>query len=320
MAVDLIGVNGMAAELKQTYSRIMLNVLEKNLVFANYGKQYNIPARGGKSIEMRRFLRMPTAAALTEGTMPTVTLGTYATVSATISQYGAYTQISDLLEVQGFDNVIDDYSQEFGRQAAETLDTVIRDVVTATTTLQYAGDSARVGTSGTGATGSGNYLNGAELLEAKRTLARGDVKPLNGKFVCILHPDNTKDLFQDTDIVNAFKDSADRGVSNPLSTGVLGDWMGIRFVETTNLLVRSSYGMSGADVYEVLLFGEEAYGLTKLDAMQMQMIIHPRGQGGHTDPLDQYSTLGWKAALAAKILDVNRIVKIYVASSRTPAA
>jgi N4-gp56 family major capsid protein len=319
MAVELIGAGGMSAELKQTYDRILLSVAEQNLVFLNYGEKRNIPPRGGKSIEFRRFEKIALGThVLTEGTVPTETQATISTVAATISQYGAYSKISDLLEFQAFDPIIAEYTEKWGIHMAEVLDTVVRDVVSAATTVQYADDATVVGTSGAGAVGSGNYLDAAELLEAKRTLARNNAKPINGHYICFIHPDNTKDLYEDADIINAFQYAAERGPNNPLSTGVLGDWMGIRFVETTNLKVNPSYGMSGADVYEVLMFGKEAYAVTELDAMQARTIIHDkRTEGG---ALEVYSTIGWKAALAAVILNQDWIVKIYCASSRTPAA
>jgi len=322
MAMELIGVQGMTSELKQTYERTLLSVLEKNLVFAKYGLNTPIPARGGKSVEWRRFEKITVGThVLTEGTPPTETQATISAISATISQYGAYSKVSDLLELQSFDPVIDGFSRAYGRHMAEVLDVVVRDQISAgATTVQYAGAATVVGTSGAGAVGSGNYLDSAELLEAKRTLTRVDVRPINGRYICLIHPDNTKDLYQDSDIIAAFKDAAERGAGNPLSTGVLGDWMGIRFVESTNIRLRTSYGMSGADVYECYLVGEEAYGITDLSADQAKIVVKPRGSGGTSDPLNQFSTVGWKAAIAAKVLDVSRLVKIYCASSRTPSA
>lgn len=324
MAMEMLGLVGMLPELKQTYDRILLSTAEKNFVFMNYGEKRPIPARGGKSIEFRRFENLVVNAGsytLTEGTPPSVTTASINTVSCTIDQYGMYSQISDMLETQAFDPIIEEYAKRYGYAMGEALDYVVRDIVDATTTIQYADASVRVGTSGVGATGSGNYLDAAEIIEARRTLRRANAKPAEGNnYVCIVHPDNAKDLFEDPDIVNAFQYAQARGNDNPLFTGVLGDWMGVRFVETTNLNIRSSYGMSGADVYEVVMLGKEAYAVTELDVMQARMVIHPRGTGGHTDPLEQYSTIGWKAALGAVILNQEFLLKIYCASSRTPAA
>ena len=323
MAVERIGVAGMSPELKQTYDRKLLSVAEKNLVFMNYGEKRPIPARGGKSIEFRRFETIVVnegSYVLTEGTSPLEILASINTVTATISQYGAFAKLSDLLETQSFDPIIDEYATKFGKHMAEVLDYIVRDVVDATTTVQYADTATVVGTSGAGAVGSGNYLDAAELIEARRTLRRADAKPIDGDYIFFLHPDNTKDLFEDSDIVNAFQHAYERGGANPLASGEIGRWMGIRFVETTNLKVEASYGMSGADIYETVMLGREAYAISELNSMQAKMIIHPRGTGGHLDPLEQYSTIGWKAALAAVILNQNFLVKIYCASSRSNAA
>ena len=323
MAMELIGAAGMTPELKQTYDRKLLSVAEQNLVWMNYGEKRPIPARGGKSIEFRRFEKITVTAGsytLTEGTPPTETQATISTVAATISQYGQFSKISDLLEVQAFNPIIAEFTERYGIAMAEALDIVVRDVVDNTTTVQYADAATVVGTSGAGAVGSGNYLDAAELTEATRTLARANARKIAGNYICVIHPDNKKDLFEDPDIVNAFQLAAQRGPANPLSTGVLGDWMGIRFVESTNVNVLASNGMSGADIYEVVMLGQEAYGVTELSAQQAEIIVHPRGSGGHTDPLNQYSTIGWKAALAAVILNQNFLVKIYCASSRSNAA
>lgn len=317
MAMELIGINGMSAELKQTYDRTLLSVAEQNLVFMNYGLKRDIPARGGKSIEFRRFEKITVGThVLTEGTPPTETQATISTVAATISQYGAFSKISDVLQLQSFDPIIDEYSEKYGIHAGEVLDTVVRDVLIAGTTVQYASTAAS-----RAQVGSGMFLNAAELAEARRTLRRNNARPaVEGKFVCFIHPDNSKDLYDDVDIVNAFKDAAPRDSNNPLFTGVIGDWMGIRFVETTNLKVYSSLGLSGADVYGVIMIGAEAYGISRLTAQQMRMIVHPLGSGGHTDPLEQYSTVGWKAALVAVRLNENFMVRVECNSSYATAA
>ena len=324
MTIELIGVDGMTYELKQTYDRRLLITAMKDLVYMRYAEKKPIPARGGKSIEFRRFERITVTAGsytLTEGTPPTETQATISRVQATISQYGQYSKISDVLETQSFDPVIAEFTEKYGEAAGEGMDIVTRNALSAATTIQYAGAGTVVGTSGAGAVGSGMYLKAAEINEFKRTLRRAGAKPaVDNRFLCILHPDNTKDMFEDSDIVDAFQYAQNRGDANPMFTGVLGDWMGVRFVETNNLRIYSSYGMSGADIYEVLMFGKEFYGVSELSAMQLRTIIHPRGSGGHTDPLEQYSTVGWKGAMAAVILNNDFGGVINCVSSRSNSA
>lgn len=319
-AMELIGAGGMAVELKQTYDRALLERALPALVHARYGMKKNIPRGGGKSVEFRRMETIAASTtALTEGTPPTVTNATFSSVACTVSQYGQYAQISDILEFQAFDPVIAEYAENFGEAMGDSLDQVVRNVIVAGTTIQYASTAAtRTGASGVG---SGMYLDSAEIREAVNTLKRANAKPIvDGKFICILHPDVTRDLYADADVVNAFKDAAPRDASNPLFTGLLGDYMGVRFVETTNTKIWASMGLSGADVYACLFLGKNAYGVTELDALQARTIIHPLGSGGHTDPLEQYSTVGWKAAITSVILNQNFMVRVEANASRTTAA
>lgn len=82
----------------------------------------------------------------------------------------------------------------------------------------------------------------------------------------------------------------------------------------------SSLGLSGADVEYTLLVGKDAYGVTELEAEQAKTYVKPRGSGGTSDPLDQISTVGYKAAFAAKILNEDYLVRIdHVTSSKQAA-
>lgn len=291
-----------------------MSVAVKDTVFMNLGVKRPIPVRGGKSIEFRRFERITVTAGsytLTEGTPPTETNATVSQVVATISQYGMYSRLTDLLTLQSYDPIIAEYSEKFGLAMAEAVDIVVRNVLSGATTIQYADTAHQVGTSGTGSVGSGNYLDAAELLEAKRTLRRNGARP---PFKCLIHPDNTKDLMEDPDIRDDFRWASPEAIK----TGNIGMWMGIDFIETNLLRLRSSYGMSGADTYEVLMFGNEYYGITELSAQSARMYVQK--PGGVTDPLEQYSTLGWKAALAVKILNEDFGVLVNCASSRSNAA
>ena len=312
--MEQLGLTGMTNEMKQFYDKKLLSVAETDLVYLQYGVKRPIPARGGKSIEFRRFERITITAGsytLTEGTPGAETNATVSNVAATISQYGQYSRITDVLNLQSYDPIIAEYSEKYGMAMAEGLDIVARNVLSAATTIQYAGNAIQVGTSGTGSVGSGQYLNAAELLEARRTLRRaGARKP----YRCLIHPDNQKDLFEDPDIRDDFRWAEPEAIRS----GKIGQWMGIEFVETNNLRIRTSYGMSGADTYEVFMFGDEYYGVTELSALSARMYVQP--PGGVSDPLEQYSTLGWKAALAAVILNENFGVLINCASSRSNSA
>lgn len=74
-----------------------------------------------------------------------------------------------------------------------------------------------------------------------------------------IHPDTEADLFADDDIAAAFQRAAPRGPNNPLFTGEIGDYLGVRFVVTSNAKIYASLGLSGADVYGTLFIGKNAF-------------------------------------------------------------
>jgi len=312
MAMEQLGAGGMANEMKQFYDRKLLSVAVLDTVYMNYGVKRPIPPRGGKSIEFRRFEKIATStSALTEGTPGSETNATVSAVTATISQYGQYARITDVLNTQSYDPIVAEYAEKFGMCGAESADIIVRNALSSATTIQYADTATVVGTSGAGAVGSGNYLDAPELLEMKRTLRRNGARP---PYTCLIHPDNTKDLMEDPDIRDDFRYVSPEAIRS----GKIGEWMGINFAETNNLRVRSSYGMSGADVYEVLMFGQEFYGVTELSTQTLRMYYQK--PGGVSDPLEQYSTLGYKMALVAVLLNNDFGGLINCASSRSNSA
>jgi N4-gp56 family major capsid protein len=114
-------------------------------------------------------------------------------------------------------------------------------------------------------------------------------------------------------VVNAFQYAFMRtgtgNGENPLTTGALGDLLGIRFYETTNATTLSGLGQSARDIWETLFIGREAYAVIELNADTARTYFKPRGSSGVTDPLDQVWSLGWKAAFTAVRLDENRILR-----------
>ena len=82
------------------------------------------------------------------------------------------------------------------------------------------------------------------------------------------------------------------------------------------VLFSQDAGALGQDVYSTLILGDDAYGTTKIADGGLQHIVKPLGSGGTSDPLDQRSTVGWKAAKTAKILVQQYMVRIE--SSATP--
>jgi N4-gp56 family major capsid protein len=303
LTIELLGVNGWTIENKQFYEKDLLYREVPLFAYVGLGDQKPIPSRGGNSIERRR-LERPSASTtpLVEGTPPTETQTTWTNVAATVVQYGAYTKISDVAMRQSIDDVVPEHTRMFGEHMRDSLDRIARTALVAGTNVQYA-DSA----TSRGALTTGNRLDEAEIRSALRHLKRRNARPLRklgGKYGLIIHPDSTYDLLSDTTIQSVLQNAGVRGDSNPYFSGDQFDYLGVRIIETTNVAVISGGGLSLAaavHVFQSLMIGEGAYLESEFGFDTMEIIVKPIGSGGTSDPLNQFGTVGWKAAYAAKI-------------------
>lgn len=322
MAIEQIGVAGMANQLRKFYQKSLLSRRVPNLVHNQWARKDGIPSANGKAMDFRR-LERPSAAttALTEATPPSVTQLTWSNVVVTVSQYGAYSLLSDVLETQAIDPQVTSISEMYSEHMKVTLDVLTRNVINAGTTVQYVNNATSRGD-----LISGDHISFAELREAVRTVGQNDVPRINGEFyACVIGPETKEDLFADSTILNIFQYAQNRGTAtgggNSLQTGALGDVIGLRFFEAgSNVSKFASAGTSGADVFAALIIGAEAYAVVDYDSMPGQVIVKSRGSAGTSDPLDQVSSVGWKAPHGAGILDQNRILRLeHVTSSKEAA-
>nr|DAW92935.1 MAG TPA: major capsid protein [Caudoviricetes sp.] len=72
---------------------------------------------------------------------------------------------------------------------------------------------------------------------------------------------------------------------------------------------------NGRDTYSTLVLGQNAYGVTEIENGGLESIIKQRGSAGTGDPLNQRSTVGWKATQTAEILSDEFMVRIETACS-----
>lgn len=344
MAYQTWGSGGLAKEGQlTTFDKRLLSRFRGNIVLSKMGFQRGIPVNGGKSISFRRmeaiaggsyalvyasnvmnqgfpggaFASGP--APLTEGTPGPALDFTVTEVLATVSQYGAYSIITDLAENQSIDQIVPELVEDYGESMAEAIELVARDILSAGTNVQYAGaNTTRAGT------GSGQYLLLKEIRTAKRTLLKNNAKGVKSedqKFVVYCHPDNLFDLEGDSNVTNIWQYAGDRGTANQLFDVTFRDLpFGARVYESSLCRIFASLGLSGADIYGVLMFGDEWFGTIDLDALPARVIRKDIGSSGILDPLDQAGSVGWKCAFAAVILNQNLGVRIECASSNKNAA
>ncbi|MBR2474836.1 MAG: N4-gp56 family major capsid protein [Clostridia bacterium] len=283
----------LSVENKTFYDKSLIQEATPNLIHNQFGQKRPIPKNGGKKIEFRKFASLPKATTpLTEGVTPDGKKLSVTAIEATIAQYGDYIVQSDMLELSSIDNTIVEATKILGNQAGLTLDTITRNVLQGGTNVYYAPKS-----DGTAITSRTTLDNTCKLTVdvVKRVVAilkKNNAPKIDGSYIGIVHPFAAYDLMSDPAWVEA-QNYAD---PTKLYESEIGKIAGVRFVESSEAKVYED------GVFGTLIFGAGAYGVTEIEGGGLQTIIKQKGSAGTADPLDQRSSIGWKAATVAERL------------------
>jgi N4-gp56 family major capsid protein len=286
------------------------------LVLEKFGQAKPLPANSTKVMKFRRYSALPnTPVALTEGVTPSSQQLTVEDVTATLSQYGGLTTITDVILDTHEDNTLNEAVNLLGEQAAQMIEKMRFGVLKAGTNVLYANGAAR------------NAVNTAISLtlqrRAVRTLKRQNARfitsivrstPAYGTeavapgYVALIHPDCEADVRGLTGFVPAEKYGSITPWENEL--GKVED---VRYVSSTIFepfpnaggakgTMLSTLGVS-ADVYPVLYLARDAYGIIALKGMfaLTPMVVNPKPSD--SDPLAQRGHVAWKAMQTAVILN-----------------
>lgn len=285
--------DGLSLENKTYYDMNLIKEAQPELVHDQFGQKRPIPKKGGKKIEFRKFASLPKATApITEGVTPDGKSLTVTSVEAEVSQYGDYIVQSDILDLTAIDDTIVEAVEVLGNQAGLTLDTITRNVLQSGTYVYYCPKSdgtevtTRAGLDSTCRLTVDVVKRVAALLKANNT------PKIDGSYVAIVHPFVAYDLMSDPEWIDAHKYTT----SENIYEGEIGKIGGVRFVETSEAKIYDG------GVFGCLFLGANAYGVTEIEGGGLQTIIKQLGSSGTADPLNQRSSIGWKATKTAEIL------------------
>ena len=294
-------LDGLSVENKTFYDMTLLDEAQAALVHDQFAQKRPIPKNGGKTIEFRKFASLPKATTpLTEGVTPDGKSLNVTAITATVAQYGDYITQSDVLELTSIDNTIVEATKILGRQAGLTLDTVTRNVLQSGTNVTYCPKSDGTEVTSRTALDATCQLTVKVVQQVVAKLKGQNAPTINGKYVAIIHPYVAYSLMRDPEWIDAHKYAQ----PDNLFTGEIGEIAGVRFVETTEAKVYEG------GVFGTLIMGANAYGVTEITGGGLQTIIKQKGSAGTADPLDQRSSIGWKAIKTAELLIPNYLVRV----------
>ena len=296
---------GLSVEMKTFYDMTLLDEAQANLVHDQFAQKRPIPQGSGKTIEFRKFASLPKALTpLTEGVTPDGKSLNVTAITATVAQYGDYITQSDVLELTALDNTILEATKILGRQAGLTLDTITRNVLHSGTNVTYcpkvAADGSKTEVTSRAALDLTCQLTVDVVNQVVAKLRGQNAPTIGGKYVAIIHPYVAYDLMSDPAWIDAHKYAK----PDNLFEGEIGEIGGVRFVQTTEAMIYEN------GVFGTLFLGKDAYGVTEVSGGGLQTIVKQKGSAGTADPLDQRSSVGWKAIKTAEILIPNYLVRV----------
>lgn len=373
----------LSAEMKTFYDKTLITLAGANLIHEQFGQKRPIPSGGGKTVEFRKFSKLPKALkAITEGVTPDGNKLNVSRVSCTVEQYGDYIEQTDMLELTSVDNTIVEATKELASQAGLTLDTIVRNEIVGGTNVMYA---PKVDTAGETEILSRKDIDSRCKLRVKDIFrAAAELKAVNapkidGSYVAIIHPYVAYDLMQEAGeqwigiqkylnpenilkgevgtlggvrfvesteakiyapevIANSLsrlcvseakssatqisveEDCGTESFSEPVKVYVNGEENYVTAVNGTTVTLSNAVSVSkgdmicgtgggkdGSAVFCTLFLGDNAYGVTDIEGGGLQHIVKQRGYGN--DPLNQRSSVGWKATKAAKRLLEEYIIR-----------
>ena len=293
--------SGLSVENKTFYDMTLIDEASHNLVHDQFAQKRPIPKNGGKKIEFRKFASLPKALTpLTEGVTPDGKKLSASSIEAEVAQYGDYIVQSDVLELTTIDNTIVEATKVLGRQAGLTLDTITRNVIQSGTVVFYCPKAD--GTAVDSREGLDNTCT-LSVDMVKRVVAflkKNNAPKINGDYVAIIHPYVAYDLMSDPAWIEAHKYATPENIYE----GEIGKIGGVRFVETSEAKIYEG------GVFGCLFLAEGAYGTTEVTGGGLETIIKQKGSAGTADPLDQRSSIGWKAIKTAEILVEPYLVRV----------
>lgn len=317
------------------------------LVFEKFGQTYALPTNSTQTAKFRRyFLSGATGAAgsgagdfytplattpLVEGVTPEGRSLANQDYTVTLQQYGDYVTITDVIVDTHTDNVLAIATDVLGENAAETVETLRFNVLKAGTNVFYANqvagrvnvitkitldDQRRVTT-------ALNRQNARRITSVVASSADYNTKSVEAGYVAVVHPDLETDI---RDMVG-FKPVSDYGPHTTPWEGEIGSVEQVRYVGTTVakpfINAGAAVGASGLrstggtniDVYPVLYFARDAFGIVPLKGKSSMtpMVVNPKPAPG--DPLGQRGTVGWKLWTATVILQEAFMVRLEVGAT-----
>jgi N4-gp56 family major capsid protein len=148
-----------------------------------------------------------------------------------------------------------------------------------------------------------------DIREGVQRLQEADVPPMeDGFYVGFIHPTAAAGLRKDSEWQNWNQYSGDLA-KQTMYKGELGEIERVRFVASTLVQKRPMLKGSNISACFTTIVGQDAYGTVDFDGGVHTYVKQPN-QYDTSNPINQWTTIGWKITLATRILEAARGIHI----------
>jgi N4-gp56 family major capsid protein len=334
MADQYTGTGQVSVNVEGEYKQAFLSFLQPNYYYTGFGKSggdFDLKMNSGTKVTWDRPTLLPAATTPIPEYVTPAPLAQFSTtpVSATIAWYGDHLRHSDRMALVALNRGLLAKMREMQVvQHRLTMDTLCRDAICAGTQKRFANGSA--------ITDVNTVMDTGDLDFCLNALQRTDVQPVQKKinpsqlvgtlglreaYVALGHTD----LEQTIKGISGFVAVTQYAAPGQALPGEVGAYRGIRFVLSSNGKINLAGGATGgsnvrssdsshADVYQLIIFGQDFFGETKLAGKGLNVIVKPAGSSGSEDPHNQRGSCAWNQAAVYTILDNARGICIYAAA------
>ena len=254
-------------------------------------------------------------------------------LQVSLEQYADAVPFTDVIQDTIEDNLLDDLTKAVAQQAAETKEVVRFNGLKAGSNVFYGG------TGTTRATVNGSITR-ALLRKIHRSLksnraqyisevvapsAKISTQPVAAAYFGVAHTNLDAD-FQD---ITGFKRGENYADINARLPGEIGGVENFRFIlndlfgpfmaagaSSSTLLTNGGNGTGSADVYPILIFGQDSYGIVPMQGKDAVKIYVVNPTATANDPVAQKGSVGWKMYDAVIILNDMWMARAEVGASQ----
>lgn len=319
MAVLTSSTTGLTGQYQKYFDKKLLTAVLQLLVMDQFGQVRSLPPNMGALTV--RFTRPPapdqsTVLALTEGVAPSTDRAfAWTHIDASPTQVGQKSTISDILGATALFDTMKGMVTLMGQDAGHYLDlTITKEIVpnSTTNTIYGGGNTSWANLAADSASNTVMTIQDVNKAFTKLTIARAPTasassrapKARGGDYVCVVPPQ----LGYNVKLDSKFIDAGVRGNNDGLFNGEMGTWYGLRLISGTQPFREATGGSEGTysssgGIYSAICLGSEQFGVVNLAS---QSPFSPKvivvDSPDSANPLNSYTTVGWKAFFTVKTL------------------